>query len=143
MKKLYLILLPLLLFLPACGTMGNLSKGIVEARELMSDAKETFDAVKPEIDKISGLIKELSEMGDGLKGDLGDMVGEFKDLHEKAKAAADKDGDGALSWTELIAYILAGGGGGVVILRRYLEKLKKSIVAEALAAAPAPEAPPQ
>jgi hypothetical protein len=132
--KLYALLLPLLLLLPACGTFGNLSATIGEARELVTKVNETVEIVKPEIEKIVKLVDELSEMGDALKGDLGEAVGEFKDLNDKAKAEADKDGDGELSWSEWIAYLLAGGGGGIVLIRKYLERLKKTIVAEAVKA---------
>lgn len=131
----HLLLIPLLLLFASCGTLGNLSESIREGRDLIAQARDTVEKVKPEIDKIAELVKDLSEMGDGLKGDLGDAVGEFKDLHEKAKEEADKDGDGELSLTEWIAYILGAGGGGAVLLRKYLQRLKERVAREAVAEA--------
>lgn len=138
----HLLLIPLLFALASCGTMGALSESIRDGRELIAQARQTVEVIKPEVEKIARLVDDLSKMGDGLKGDLGDAVGEFKELHESAKAKADKDGDGELSLTEWLAYILGAGGGGVVLIRKYLQRLKDKVAAEAVAAVKSEEKDP-
>lgn len=115
------------LALPACSTFGDLSESIGEAKEVLLKVNDTVDKVKPEIDRIASLSKEIADLGEGLGGQAAEAAKEFRQLYETEKAKADKDGDGDLSWSEQLLMALGVLGGGGVLARKQLQRVRDQL----------------
>lgn len=130
MNRLALLLLPLILLFPACGTFSNASEIISKSREVVKEVKDTYDQLKPVVDQavetakdLGGDAEELKDLYDQLKGDFDEMGDQLKDLDAEAFAKADKDGSGDLDWMERLVYLTILGGGALGIGKKKLDQL--------------------
>lgn len=90
-----LFILPVLLTLAGCGVFRDMRESLQQARQEREAASEERDAVE-------GLLADLSE---GLR-QAEEVLAKAGDVHEQAKKAADKDGDGQLDPSEYVEYLL-------------------------------------
>lgn len=121
------ILFVVLLFLPACSTMGDLSEGISKSKDLISDLKEQYEELKPAIDDAVGTISDLHKQGKDLVEEFKETGEELKALDAEAFEKADKDGSGDLDWLERLSYLILLGGGTLELGRRKLKSMKEAM----------------
>lgn len=145
MRHLFLVI-ALIFPLAACGSLRTAADAVSESREQIvearADLKEALAAGKE-------LMAFLSEVTKNFKPeDLPKLLGAIAEAHDQIEAAipevkaivdnADKDGDGSLSFGEILAMVLGGGATLAEILRRLMKsilektKLEVQTVAEDL-----------
>lgn len=132
MRRLYPLLMLMLLLLPSCGTFSNLSDAIAKGKEIATDLRDTYREIKPVADdliesgkEIADDVKDAMRVYEGLKDELSATRDELKALDKEAFEKADKDGDGELDWMERLMYLALLGGGSLEIGRRKLKSLKE------------------
>lgn len=104
------LLLPLL---ASCGTLGSIRQGVDDTRRLIAENRENVTATVANLQEVVAFVKGGLEQ-------LKAFQEELKAANKEAFEKADKDKDGKLSVSELIAYILAGGMSAMEIARRAL-----------------------
>lgn len=97
-----------LLSLTSCGVFRDMRESLQQARKERESAGEQFDVVKETLGRAEQVLAKAGE------------------VHDQAKAAADKDGDGILSGDEWITYMLMAGIAG----KQMLDKRKMSAAEE-------------
>lgn len=107
-------------------TLTQNQQGMVD---LMRNAGEMFGALKQITDGLKGLdlpkIVSLMAQLPSIEKDLADARAELKAAAPEAYAKADKNGDGKLSPSELIAYLLAGGTTAFAAVSKLLNNTSK------------------
>lgn len=148
MKLRLILFAPILLMFASCGAFADLSKGLSDGRQMLSDMNKTYQTVKPEIDESVDAAKKLyaegKELFDGAKlmsGSASDLYAKGKVLLDEAKSVkaeisavkaeafkkADKDGDGNLDFYEKIVYMVLLAGGALEAARRKMKSIMGQI----------------
>lgn len=127
MKLRLLLFAPLLLMFASCGAIGNLSQGISDGRQMLSDMNQTYQTIKPEIEESVETAKKLYADGKKLFEEAKSVKAEISALKADAFKKADKDGDGNLDWMEKIGYMVLLAGGALEAARRKLKSITGQI----------------
>lgn len=135
MRKLLLSILALIP-LASCGIpsqIGRSSDSLADNAQKFADLMRGVSGAATQLQEIAAMFKDKNTMqtinmiltaGPQLLLDIQKQSAELKAANPAAFKAADKNGDGKLSASELIAYILAGGGVGLAALSKVLGNLK-------------------
>lgn len=124
MKFIRLSLLSLFLLTPSCGVV-KVFENLDKFAQVVEDNSGKVRDLADKTVKIAGDIQKVSgQVADGYKRistTVSDKVGQVTQTIK----AADKDGDGSLSWTEILALLGIGGGGTIVTGRNMASAAKK------------------
>lgn len=136
MRRIQLLVLPLLLALAGCGLPSQVSRSsdkLADQTQQFSDLLRNFSQSMQGVQSIVDILKGPN----GLMAAMNAMPGLLLDIQKESaalKAAApeaftkaDKDGDGKLGAGELIGYLLGAGGAGLLAVNRVVGNAKQNM----------------